>query len=101
MISVSEPASAAVTLPMPTGKDHSRNSPRKTQPQPMKMAEEYRLVTTTKGRSIRYMRVSKPIECTHRVTTASQKADRFSATELVSQPTHARMNTKMYSTQHL
>jgi hypothetical protein len=45
MMSVMKPMPAETTAPMPFLWNFSRTSPSTTAPQPMKMAEEYRLVT--------------------------------------------------------
>ena len=45
MRSVRNPATAAITLPIPIRDIVSRTSPPKTTAQPMKTAEEYRFVT--------------------------------------------------------
>src|SRR5438552_2417332 len=61
MIKVTKPIAPAHAAPMPSRKIRSSISATMTAPQPMKIADEYRLVTG--GRSCRYIRENRPDVC--------------------------------------
>ena len=69
-ISVTKPSALPQTRPMAFFQNRSSNSPRPTLPQPMKMADEYRLVTG--GRPSSHIRKISPTVCSTKATAISQ-----------------------------
>ena len=76
MMLVVKPSTAATRLPTPIGYNSSMTRQTATEAQPMKTAEEYRFVTKTIGRSMRYMRESSVKVWTRNQTTSHQKVAR-------------------------
>src|SRR5947209_18322658 len=100
MSRVIDPKTAANTVPMPLRYMTSRIKHRITLPQPMKTAEEYRFVTKTSQRSVKYIRASKAQVWTTSVTRVSQKAERPSVSLQPKKPRQAKTNTQTYSKVH-
>ncbi len=66
----------------------------------MNTADEYRFVTNTNQRSIRYMRDSSAQVWTTSVSTASQNAERFSGSDQPNHDTQASRKTSTYKSVH-